>query len=160
MKQRDLFLDGEFNTPNASFSQSNIHENRKNVSQKAFDALSWVWHLIFKQWPYQSYKIEWESNKISKIYFIIGKEKFLVYIDYNFSKNRTSYTDYTETDQNERERIIEKTYISNFKILWIQKKVKVWYGEIKNNPNYFKYDGIDYFTLKSFLEEWIKKYHQ
>jgi len=114
----------------------------------------------FNHWNYSSYKIEIENEKVSKIYFSVWENKFLVYLNYDFFKKEIKRFDYTETNKDDREIFIEEIILKNLKILWIQKKVKVWYGEFKKNPNYFRYLWVDYNWLRVFIEKLLKNYHK
>ncbi len=115
----------------------------------------------FNFWNYSSYKIEVENGKISKIYFSVWENKFLVYLkNYDFSKKEIKRFDYTETNKDDREKFIEDISVKNLKILWIQKKVKVWYGEFKESPNYFRYLWVDYNWLRAFIEKLLENYHK
>lgn len=114
----------------------------------------------FSYWNYLSYKIEVKNGKISKIYFSVWENKFLVYLSYDFLKRNIKIVDYTETNKDDRENFIEDVSLRNLKILWIQRKVKVWYWEFKKNPNYFRYLWVDYNWVKNFIEKLLRNYHK
>lgn len=137
-----------------------IDKNRDEFAQKTEEIISWFLEYHFYNWSYNCYQLRIENGKISKIYFWVGKNQFSIYIDYQFWKNTCNYIDYTETNKDDREKIIENTCIKNLKIQAIQKKVKVWYGEVKDSVNYFNYLGIDYKSIKLFLDELLKNYHK
>lgn len=137
-----------------------IVTTQDEFTQKTEEILSWILNHHFHYWNYNCYKMRAENGKISKIYFWVGKNKFSVYIDYQFLKSTHNHIDYTETNKDDREKTIESVNIKNLKISAIQKKVKVWYGEVKDSVNYFKYLGIDYISIKLFLDELLKNYHK
>lgn len=113
----------------------------------------------FTKGRFSSYKIEIEWWKIKKVLFSSWKEKFQVFFSYEYEIKNVRQFNYTETDPDEREKIIQTLLVKNLKIEKIQKKVSVWYGELKQSANYFRYLWLDNYSLTIFLEELIKKFH-
>lgn len=155
MYQLDLFKN---NIPRENWVNKKQVSYTEEVSSSVSNIIKPIFFSFSKLWL-NSYKIEVNNEKISKIYFQIWNQKFLVYIDYNINKKIIHWYNYTETDKDEREQFFTQIEIKNLKILWIQQKVKVWYSELKYSWNYFKHLWLDNYSLTIFLEELIKKFH-
>lgn len=157
MKQLDLF-DIQTEQVQKPFNHEVISA-RNELSTKASELMNGIFQFVVSKGKYSSYKIETQKNHISKVLFSVWEEKFQIYIDYSFEKRNFTQINYTETNPEDREIVVKDFKIKNLKITGMQKKVKVWYGELKQSPNYFKHVWIDYHSIIIFLEEVIKKYH-
>lgn len=157
MKQLDLF--DNFTQKPAEPLNQEVISARKELSTKASELMNGIFQFVISKGKYSSYKIETEKNHITKVLFSIWEEKFQVYIEYSFEKRNFTQINYTETNPEDREIVVNDFKIKNLKIKGMQRKVKVWYGEFKQSPNYFKHVWVDYHSIIIFLEEVIKKYH-
>jgi len=161
MQQLDLFdtLRDIQNTKTQETPNQKISWVQSWIKNQADKIIHTSLSYYFSKWRISSYKIEIDSGKIKKILFSIWEEKFQVFISYDYDLKNVRQFNYTETDPEEREKIIQILSIKKLKIQWLQKKVSVGYGEVKQSPNYFRYLWLDNYSLTIFLEELMKKFH-
>lgn len=159
MEQLDLFwkklLDNQKLSQTPEIKKP-VKEEKEKTQKKVLSVLSWTFKYNFSNWNYESYKIETNNWKITKVYFKFWNHKFLMYIDYDLKSWKN--VNFHETDREEREKINENRI--NLKMSSIQKKEKAWYGWVKFSVNYFRYAGLDFFAAKNFLEALIKDFHK
>lgn len=159
MEQLDLFWQKAVDKQKLSQTpeiKKPVKEEKEKTQKKILSVLSWTFNYKFLNWNYESYKIETNNWKITKVYFKFWNHKFLIYIDYDLKSWKN--INFHETDRDEREKIKENCI--NLKMSSIQKKEKAWYGWVKFSVNYFRYAWLDFFTTKNFLEALIKDYHK
>lgn len=147
-------------TPSNTQKEIPLPEQKNITSRKITEVLSWIFNYKFDYLKYSCYKIEVENWKISKVKFQIWNYKFQVYIDYDYKKEDIKNINYTETDKEDRENIIEKVFVKKLYISAIQKKDKVWYWPVQKNVNYFKFAWLEYNQIISFLKALILDYHK
>lgn len=144
LSQRDLFLDNE------TWENIEIWWAREEIKTKILSLL----HN-----DYSIYKIDTLWDKISHIYFKYKNHSFKISLDYTYTQEKLVHRNYYETDPDERETYYTKTIFLNIKIPLIQKKASVWYDIWKKSINYFKYLGLNYRDVISFVEKTLKEYH-
>lgn len=162
MQQLDLFeqiteqreIPEEISTKERGFSW--VQEEVKNKTTQLIDK---SYQYSFRKGSITSYKVDVEQGNIKKVLFHVWKESFQVFLKYDYESKNIVQVNYTETDPDERERIVKSIQIKNLKIEGLQKKVQVGYWEWKQSANYFKHLWLDTYWLTVFLEELIKKFH-
>lgn len=162
MQQLDLFdtlVSHELPHEDISWAEKQIFWVQDTIKTQTSVLLDRSYNYSFTKGRITSYKVDVENGNIKKVLFHIGKESFQVFLNYRYESKDIVQRNYTETDPEEREKIIKTIQIRNLKVEWLQKKVSVWYGEFKQSANYFKHLGLDTNSLIIFLEELIKKFH-
>ena len=135
-----------------------VLENKEKTSKKVDDILLKN-KISYRYWDYYIYEIEKINWKIRSLKFEFKQKKFEVFIDYNFIKDRKTIIDFTETNKEDRESIVDIIKIENLKINKIRQKVQNWYWELKTSVNYFNYLWISTKFLEDNLNIFLKKYH-
>ena len=136
---------------------------QNKTSKELLDTLTKTKKLKVKYWNYESYEIQIADDKIQAIkfhYYPDKKYSFIVYINYNLHKKSIKEINFYEEKQENRYSNIDIIRIDNLKVFRIQKKVKVWYGETKFSPNYFKYLWINKNTLSEFIHNLLYNFHK
>ncbi len=105
---------------------------------------------------YESYRINIIEGKISEIKYKYNYKKYKVQIDYNLKKIKLVEKRFFEpenSDEYSHKIIINK--INKLKIIWVWKKVKVWYWE----KIYLRKDNFNSLVLfvKKLLEEYYNR---
>lgn len=165
MKQMDLFVDWLHQVTNIKDINNTkeklpVSEQKNLTSRKIERVLSWIFHYKFNYAWYNCYEIEVKNWKIKRVKFSIWEHKFQIYINYECKKENKKIINYTETNKDDRENIIEKIIINNLCILAIQKKVKVWYWQVIKNINYFGFAWLENSEVISFLKALIQNFHK
>lgn len=162
MQQLDLFqqITQQRETPKETSPKEAIFAwVQDGVKNKTTQLIDKSYHYSFTKGGITSYKVDVEQWNMKKVLFHVWKESFQVFFKYNYESKNIVQVNYTETDPDERERIVKSIQIKNLKIEGLQKKVQVGYWEWKQSANYFKHLWIDTYSLTVFLEELIKKFH-
>jgi len=137
---------------------------QNETSRELLYTLTKTKKLKVKYWNYESYEIQLADDKIQAIKFHYysdnKKHSFIVYINYNLHKKSIKEINFYEEKQENRYNNINIIKIDNLKVFRIQKKVKVWYGEAKFSPNYFKFLWINKNTLSEFIHNLLYNFHK
>lgn len=142
-----------------NYKNQSILDLQSNTISKIHKLLPITRKYSFVFWNFKSYKIEIFQGKIKKIYFHYNKNSFLVCIDYDLVDKKIIEKDFYETNVNDRFREYFLKKIKNIKIKMIQRKVKVWFGEIKKSRNYYKYLWLDENNLKNYIFNLLNYFH-
>ncbi len=135
-----------------------VLENKENTSKKVDDILLKN-KISYRYWDYYIYEIEKNNWKIKSLKIEFKWKKFEVFIDYDIIKDRKTIINFTETNKEDRESIVDIIKIEKLKINKIRQKAQNWYWEFKTSVNYFNYLWIFAKNLEDNLNIFLKKYH-
>lgn len=144
-------------------TESNLSKKQDKTKKELLNTFTQTKRFRIKYWDYESYEIQITNDKIEavKFHYYLNNKKhsFIAYISYKLYTREIKERNFYEENYKDRYTHLNITKISNLKVFRIQKKVKVWYGEAKFSPNYFRYLWINKDSLHEFILALLNKYH-